>query len=127
MGKTDESNESNESNNGQNNGQSWLKKHGEKLAIIGSSVIAVSLFIATFTFTASNVNNNDNKRTVTPQIQKILASTIIGTVMFSIAIFIFYNKDKESTHIPLLLLSTLAVGLSYAALCIAAISANSIG
>jgi len=124
MGKTDESNES---NNESNNGLSWWKKHGEKLAIIGSSEIAVSLFIATFTFTASNVNNNDNKRTVTPQIQKILASTIIGTVMFSIAIFIFYNKDKESTHIPLLLLSTLAVGLSYAALCIAAISANSIG
>lgn len=123
MGKTDESNESNESNNG----LSWWKKNGEMLGIIGSSVIAVSLFIATFTFTASNVNNNDNKRTVTPQIQKILASTIIGTVMFSIAIFIFYNKDKGNTHIPLLLLSTLAVGLSYAALCIAAISANSIG
>jgi cytochrome bd-type quinol oxidase subunit 2 len=101
-------------------------KHENKI-IIGSCVAAASLFIASFVVIATKVNNADNDRGVTPQMVKILILTMVGTILFSIAIFIVYNKHKEYTHIPLILMSTLAVGLSYAALCIAAISANSIG
>ena len=96
---------------------SIFKKHENKI-IIGSCVAAASLFIASFVFTATEV---------TTQMVAILILTMVGTIIFSIAIYIVYNKHSEYTHIPLLLFSTLAVGLSYAALCIAAISANSIG
>ena len=105
---------------------SIFKKHENKI-IIGSCVAAASLFIASFVFTATKVNNADSKQEVTTQMVAILILTMVGTIIFSIAIYIVYNKHSEYTHIPLLLFSTLAVGLSYAALCIAAISANSIG
>ena len=106
--------------------ESIFKKH-EYTIIIGSCVTAASFFIASFGVAASYVNNTDTKQEVTSQIVKILVLTIVGTILFSLAVFIIYSKDSKYTHIPLVLLSTLAVGLSYAALCIASISAISLG
>jgi len=106
--------------------ESTFKKHEFKI-IIGSCVTAAALFIASFGVTASYVNNKETKQEVTSQIVKVLILTIVGTILFSVAVFIIYSKNSTYTYIPLVLLSTLAVGLSYAALCIASISANSLG
>jgi hypothetical protein len=93
---------------------------------VGSSSVSILCFIATFIIMGVNVFNADNKAIIGAQIRSVLGTALAATIFFSVAVGFFYKDNKETGWIVLIILSTLAIGLSYSALCIAAISANSL-
>lgn len=90
--------------------------------IILFSITSIGLFIGSFVSISQFVGSKDDWNVIQPQITKVLILTIIGTVGLLISALLYYIQDPAKTIYFILALSCVSLGLSYAALAIAAIS-----
>ena len=91
--------------------------------IILISIIAIVMFILSFVYTAKFVGRKDDWNQIQPQVTEILIYTIIGTISFTIASLIFYTQgNNENIMFFVIPVSCMALGLSYSALAVSAIS-----
>ena len=95
---------------------------GGNWIIIVFTVISVGMFIGSFVSMSQFVGSKDNWNVIQPQITKILILTIIGTFGLVIASLLYYIQDPAKTIYFILILCCVSLGLSYAALAVAAIS-----
>ena len=96
------------------NGETWM--------IILFSITSIGLFIGSFVTMSQFLGSKDDWNVIQPQITKVLILTIIGTVGLLISALLYYIQDPAKTIYFILALSCVSLGLSYAALAIAAIS-----
>ena len=90
--------------------------------IIVFTVISVGMFIGSFVSMSQFVGSKDNWNVIQPQITKVLILTVIGTFGLIIASLLYYIQDPAKTIYFILILCCVSLGLSYAALSVAAIS-----
>ena len=90
--------------------------------IILFSITSIGLFIGSFVTMSQFLGSKDDWNVIQPQITKVLILTIIGTVGLLISALLYYIQDPAKTIYFILALSCVSLGLSYAALAIAAIS-----
>ena len=95
-------------------GGTWL--------IILFSIVSIGLFIGSFVSMSQFVGSKDDWNVIQPQITKVLILTLVGSFGLMIASFLYYIQDPAKTIYFILVLCCLSLGLSYAALAIAAIS-----
>jgi hypothetical protein len=86
------------------------------------TVTSISLFIASFVTMSQFVGSKDDWNIIQPQITKVLIFTIIGVFGLIVASLMYYIQDPAKTIYFILVLCCVSLGLSYAALAIAAIS-----
>jgi hypothetical protein len=97
-----------------NGGESWI--------IIFFTLLSIGMFIGSFVSMSQFVGSKDNWNVIQPQITKILILTLIGTFGLIIASLLYYIQDPAKTIYFILILCCVSLGLSYAALAVAAIS-----
>ena len=91
--------------------------------IVAISIIAIIMFILSFVNTAKFVGRKDDWNQIQSEVTKILIYTVIGTICFTIASLIFYTQQKDSNIMYFVIpVSCMALGLSYSALAVSAIS-----
>ena len=95
-------------------GGTWL--------IILFSIVSIGLFIGSFVSMSQFVGSKDDWNVIQPQITKVLILTLVGAFGLMVASFLYYIQDPAKTIYFILILCCLSLGLSYAALAIAAIS-----
>jgi len=95
-------------------GGNWL--------IILFSIVSIGLFIGSFVSMSQFVGSKDDWNIIQPQITKVLILTLVGVFGLMVASFLYYIQDPAKTIYFILVLCCLSLGLSYAALAIAAIS-----
>ena len=83
---------------------------------------SIGLFIASFVTMSQFVGSKDDWNVIQPQITKVLIFTIIGVFGLIVASLMYYIQDPAKTIYFILVLCCVSLGLSYAALAIAAIS-----
>jgi hypothetical protein len=97
-------------------------KNSTNYIVIISMIISIILFIVSFVSMSKFVGDKDNWNAIQSQISTVLAHIIPGTVLLFIAVFLYFNQDPSKNLYFTLIVSCLSLGLSYAALAIAAIS-----
>jgi hypothetical protein len=95
---------------------------GGNILIILFSITSIGLFIGSFVSMSQFVGSKDDWNVIQPQITKILILTIVGTFALIVASLLYYIQDSAKTIYFILVLCCVSLGLSYAALAIAAIS-----
>ena len=90
--------------------------------IILFSITSIGLFIGSFVSISQFVGSKDDWNVIQPQITKVLILTLVGAFGLMVASFLYYIQDPAKTIYFILILCCLSLGLSYAALAIAAIS-----
>ena len=90
--------------------------------IIFFTLLSVGMFIGSFVSMSQFVGSKDNWNVIQPQITKILILTLIGTFGLIMASLLYYIQDPAKTIYFILILCCVSLGLSYAALSVAAIS-----
>jgi hypothetical protein len=95
-------------------GGTWL--------IVLFSIVSIGLFIGSFVSMSQFLGSKDDWNVIQPQITKVLILTLVGAFGLMVASFLYYIQDPAKTIYYILVLCCLSLGLSYAALAIAAIS-----
>ena len=95
-------------------GGTWL--------IILFSIVSIGLFIGSFVSMSQFLGSKDDWNVIQPQVTKVLILTLVGAFGLMVASFLYYIQDPAKTIYFILVLCCLSLGLSYAALAIAAIS-----
>jgi hypothetical protein len=90
--------------------------------IIIFTLLSIGMFTGSFIATAQFIGGKEDWNLIQPQVIYILCLTLIGTVGLMVASFFYYIQDPAKTIYFILILCCLSLGLSYAALAIAAIS-----
>jgi hypothetical protein len=90
--------------------------------IVIFTIIAISMFIASFVTMSNFIGSKDDWNIIKPQITKIIGYTLAGTVGLIIASFMYYIQDPQKTMYFILVLTCLSLGLSFSSLAISAIS-----
>jgi hypothetical protein len=85
-------------------------------------IVSVGLFIGAFVNMSKFVGSKDDWNVIQPQITKILMLTLIGTFGLIVTSLLYFIQDSARTIYFILVLTCLALGLSFSALAIAAIS-----
>lgn len=106
----------------ESSGISFKSITGGTWIIILFTITSIGLFIGSFVTMSQFVGSKDDWNVIQPQITKILILIIVGTVALIIASGLYYMQDPAKTIYFILVLCCLSLGLSYAALAIAAIS-----
>jgi hypothetical protein len=101
---------------------SQISGGGGNWIIIVFTVLSVGMFIGSFVSMSQFVGSRDNWNVIQPQITKVLILTLIGTFGLIIASLLYYIQDPAKTIYFILILCCVSLGLSYAALSVAAIS-----
>jgi uncharacterized membrane protein len=112
---------SNANNAGVSTSPTWNYVKTNPLFIF-SVVGAVSLFMISFVELSKFAGSSDNWNQIKPQVQKVILLTIFGTIALTIAALFYFVQDPQKTMYFVLVISCLSLGLSYAALGVAAIS-----
>jgi hypothetical protein len=87
-----------------------------------SAVIAIGFFLTSFAYFGKMMGSSDRWNELQPQIAKIMMFTIIGTIAIMVAALLYFTQDPNKTIYFVLVLSCLSIGMSYAAVAVAAIS-----
>jgi predicted membrane channel-forming protein YqfA (hemolysin III family) len=90
--------------------------------IIFFGLSAAIFYIVSFVQTSKFVGSKDDWSLIQNQITKIWIYTLIGAVCLSIASLLYFIQDPNKTMYFLIVVSCLALGLSYSALAVAVIS-----
>lgn len=85
-------------------------------------VLSIIMFIISFSFMSSYAGHADEWNIIKDQISKIFMYTGIGMGFLMLALFLFIMQDPTYTMRITLILSTIAVGLSFSSLSVAVIS-----
>jgi len=102
----------------------WVPKgmDGKDIIVILFTVVSIGLFIGSFVQMSKFVGSKDDWNVIQPQITLILGLTLGGTFALIVASGLYYMQNPSKTIYFILVLCCLSLGLSYAALAIAAIS-----
>lgn len=85
-------------------------------------IIAIIMFIVSFSYMAKFAGHADDWNVIKEQISQIFMYTGIGISFLMLALFLFIIQDPTYTMRITLILSTIAVGLSFSSLAVAVIS-----
>ena len=108
-----------------NKAVSFMKEKTEKA---GSYMPGFVLFLSMIMFFISfglfaNYSGSDDRWVhLQNQVQKVLALTIVGTILFTIAALMYFTQDPTNAIYFVIIVSCVSLGLSYSALGIGAIS-----
>jgi hypothetical protein len=94
------------------------------IAIIGCGIAAIVLFIRSTITTSDLIGDTENWRAIKPQITRIWWNTGIGSVILFIGIFAYVLQYQGAALVFILIISCIALALSFAAISMAAISTS---
>lgn len=86
------------------------------------SILAITMFIASFVGMSKFVGSKDDWNLIQPQITRILIFTLIGTFGLIVATLLYFIQDPAKSTYFVLIICCISLGLSYGSLAIAAIS-----
>ena len=94
--------------------------------IIVLGIGAIALFIYSTTTTSQLIGNTENWRAIKPQVTQIWWSTGVGSVILFIGMFMYALQNETYSVVFILLISCIALALSFAAISMAAISTSGV-
>ena len=94
------------------------------IATIGCGIAAIVLFIRSTITTSDLIGDTENWRAIKPQITRIWWSTGVGSVILFIGMFMYILQNNQASVIFILMISCIALALSFAAISMAAISTS---
>ena len=94
------------------------------IAIIGCGIAAIVLFIRSTIATSDLIGDTENWRAIKPQITRIWWSTGVGSVILFIGMFAYALQYEKAAVVFILMISCIALALSFAAISMAAISTS---
>ena len=94
--------------------------------IIVLGIGAIALFIYSTTTTSQLIGNTENWRAIKPQVTQIWWSTGVGSVILFIGMFMYALQNETYSIVFILLISCIALALSFAAISMAAISTSGV-
>jgi hypothetical protein len=94
------------------------------IAIIGCGIAAIVLFIRSTISTSDLIGDTENWRAIKPQITRIWWSTAVGAVILFIGMFAYVLQYEKASVVFILMISCIALALSFAAISMAAISTS---
>jgi len=95
---------------------------GDMFKIGVPALISVSFYIASFAIISQFVGSRDGQNQIKPEINKILATTILGSFFLFLALLMYFIKDPGNIIYIVLIMTCITLALSYSALAISAIS-----
>lgn len=87
-----------------------------------SGLVFVSLFVAAFIEMQSFVGSKDDWNQLKPQLTKITILVTLGMIAFAIASVIYFTQNPAKSIYFTIVVSTIALGLAFMSLSVAAIS-----
>ena len=100
-----------------------LKMPSSNTVVIGICIAAfISMFIAAFVQMTNFVGSKDDWNDLKPKIMQVVLLTVFGTVAFAIATILFCIQNPSMSVYFALIVSCIAIGLSFASLAVAGIS-----
>ncbi len=90
--------------------------------IIVSGLIFVSFYIASFVTMSNVVGSKDSWNQIKSQYTKINIFVLLGTLAFIIATLMFFQQDPQKAVYFMMVVTGVALGLSFMSLSVAAIS-----
>ncbi len=105
-------------------GKIWTKVTSNKYTLLLSAgiLLFISMFITAFIQMSNIVGSQDSWNQIQPQITKIVILVVFGICGFIAASLAFYVQDPSKAVYFTIIVSGLAIGLSFIALSVAAIS-----
>jgi hypothetical protein len=97
----------------------WLGKHG---FFAVSALTAVGLYIGSFVESSKYISGSDDWNTIRNRVFTIIGLSIGGAMALGLAALLYFLANQEKAVYFQIIMSSLAVGMSYAALGVAAIS-----
>jgi hypothetical protein len=92
--------------------------------IIGLGIASIVLFIRSTVATSDLIGGTENWRAIKPQIKRIWWQTAVGTVILFIGMFAYVLQYEQASVVFILLISCIALALSFAAISMSAISTS---
>jgi len=92
------------------------------MGMIAFGLIAIGLYIGSFVIISQFVGTRDRQNQIKPDINKILATTILGSFFLFLALLMYFIKDPGNIIYIVLIMTCITLALSYSALAISAIS-----
>lgn len=114
-------NKSTESANSSDNSSitNWLMENG---LFTLSSLIAVGLFIASFVLSADFLGTKEDWYTIKKRVTTIVGLSVGATIALALAAVLYFTSNQEKAVYYTIIVSTLAMGMSYSAIAVASIS-----
>lgn len=97
---------------------------GWSTAIICLGIASIGLFIKSIVDTSDFIGNTENWRAIKPQIKKIWWSSAVGAAILFIGMFLFVLQFEKTSVVFILLISCIAIALSFSAISVSAISTS---
>jgi hypothetical protein len=94
------------------------------MLIIGLGIASIVLFIRSTIATSDLIGNTENWRAIKPQIKRIWWQTAVGATILFIGMFAYVLQYEKASVVFILLISCIALALSFAAVSMSAISAS---
>lgn len=97
----------------------WITKNGIFTLF---SLTGVGLYIASFVMSAQYIGGKDDWATITPRITVITGLSIGGALALGLAALMYFTSNPERAIYFQIVVTSLAMGMAYAAMAIATIS-----
>ena len=113
------STESSSSNSEDGSIMTWLKENG---MFTLASLTAVGLFIGSYVSTASFLGTKEDWNDIQKKVTVIVGLSIGATIALALAALLYFISDERKAVYYTIIVSTLAIGMSYASIAVASIS-----
>ncbi len=97
----------------------WLKENG---MFTLASLTAVGLFIGSYVSTASFLGTKEDWNNIQKKVTVIVGLSIGATIALALAALLYFISDERKAVYYTIIVSTLAIGMSYASIAVASIS-----
>lgn len=97
----------------------WLSKHG---VFTLASLTAVGLYIGSFVESSKYLGGKDDWNTLRTRIITVIGLSIGGALALGLASLMYFLANEKKAVYFQIIMTTLAIGMSYAALAVASIS-----
>jgi len=94
------------------------------MLIIGLGIASIVLFIRSTMATSDLIGDTENWRAIKPQIKRIWWQTAVGAAILFIGMFAYVLQYEKASVVFILLISCIALALSFAAISMSAISTS---
>ena len=94
------------------------------MLIIGLGIASIVLFIRSTIATSDLIGDTENWRAIKPQIKRIWWQTAVGATILFIGMFAYVLQYEKASVVFILLISCIALALSFAAVSMSAISTS---
>lgn len=97
----------------------WLAKNG---LFTLATVTAIGLYIGSFVESSKYIGGKDDWNTIRPRITTIIGLSIGGALALGLAALMYFMANQEKAIYFQIIVTSLAMGMAYAALAVASIS-----